>query len=92
MVLVQVARWENFTAWRCERGAEVGTGGALQFHNFVVLDNEKAGLEMIQVKGGFGVDDGPGKRAGWWLDGLVDIFHVLERKKRGILISIRSGM
>ncbi|XP_047483519.1 fibrocystin-L-like isoform X2 [Penaeus chinensis] len=55
-----VARWENFTAWRCERGAEVGTGGALQFHNFVVLDNEKAGLEMIQVKGGFGMDDGPG--------------------------------
>lgn len=86
MGLVQVARWENFTAWRCERGAEVGTGGALQFHNFVVLDNEKAGLEMIQVKGGFGMDDGPGKCAGLvvgsWAD-LADIYVCWRGNREG---------
>lgn len=58
--------------WRCDRGAEVVIGGSLQFHNFVALDNEHAGLEMVEVSGLFGVLDGPGEclRMGgrlWWV-------------------------
>ncbi|XP_043232444.1 fibrocystin-L-like [Amphibalanus amphitrite] len=54
-----VARFGQFLAWRCERGAEVVLGGALRFENFTVVDNEMAGLEMVKVKGPFG-NDGPG--------------------------------
>ena len=53
------ARYENFTAWRCERGAEVVFGGPLQFHDFKMLDNEKAGMEWVEVDGGYG-ESGPG--------------------------------
>lgn len=35
-------------------------GGQLQFHNFVALDNEFSGIEMVQMEGGFGMDNGPG--------------------------------
>ncbi|XP_066939677.1 fibrocystin-L-like [Macrobrachium rosenbergii] len=55
-----VAAWHDFTVWHCDRGAEVVLGGALQFHNFVALDNEHAGLEMVKVSGGFGENNGPG--------------------------------
>ncbi|XP_064089363.1 fibrocystin-L-like [Macrobrachium nipponense] len=55
-----VAKWHNFTVWRCDRGAEVVFGGNLQFHGFVTLDNEHAGLEMVKMQGNFGEDDGPG--------------------------------
>ncbi|XP_076030840.1 fibrocystin-L-like [Oratosquilla oratoria] len=54
-----VAKWHNFTVWKTDRGAEVVIGGALQFHNFVTLDNENAGVEMVEVKGNFG-SEGPG--------------------------------
>lgn len=58
---LQVARWHDFTAWYCDRGAEVVFGTNLQFHNFVMLDNEHAGMEMVKVDGGYGEDDGPGE-------------------------------
>ncbi|XP_063856678.1 fibrocystin-L-like isoform X4 [Scylla paramamosain] len=54
------AKWQSFTAWHCERGAEAVSGTKLQFHNFVMLDNQQAGMEMVSVKGGFGQDDSPG--------------------------------
>ena len=57
------AKYENFLAWRCERGAEVVFGGPLQFHNFKMLDNEKAGMEFVEVDGGYG-NDGPGTFGG----------------------------
>ena len=30
--------------WNCERGAELTTGGAVQFHNFVASDNWVSGI------------------------------------------------
>ncbi|KAK7084669.1 Fibrocystin-L [Halocaridina rubra] len=54
-----VAVWNDFTVWKCDRGAEAVVGGALQFNNFVALDNEAAGIEMVELSGGFGLDDGP---------------------------------
>ncbi|ROT65416.1 putative fibrocystin-L [Penaeus vannamei] len=55
-----VAKWDGFTTWRNERGAEIVFGGQLQFHNFVALDNEFSGIEMVKMDGGFGLDNGPG--------------------------------
>lgn len=57
------AVYERFTAWRCERGAEVVFSGPVQFKDFKVLDNEKAGLEFVEVDGGYG-DQGPGAFGG----------------------------
>ncbi|XP_068231985.1 fibrocystin-L-like [Palaemon carinicauda] len=56
----QVAAWHDFTSWRCERGAEIVKGSLLQFRNFVALDNEKAGLEMVHMTGSFGENAGSG--------------------------------
>ncbi len=47
------AVFENFKAWRCERGAELVFGGPIQFHNFMLLDNEKAGHDLVEVDGGY---------------------------------------
>ncbi|XP_063605340.1 fibrocystin-L-like [Penaeus indicus] len=55
-----VAKWDGLTTWRNERGAEIVFGGQLQFHNFVALDNEFSGIEMVKMEGGFGMDNGPG--------------------------------
>lgn len=57
----QVAKWEYFTSWHCERGAEIVFGTNLQFHNFVALNNERAGLEMVKMKGGNRVGQSPGE-------------------------------
>ncbi|CAL8293184.1 unnamed protein product [Merluccius merluccius] len=39
------AVFESLTVWNCEKGAEFVNAGALQFHNFTLYNNEKAGLE-----------------------------------------------
>ena len=57
------AVFERLTAWRCERGAEVVIGGNIQFKDFIMLDNEKAGMEMVEADGGYGID-GPGAYGG----------------------------
>ena len=41
----QVAVFQTLTAWNCEKGAEAVNSGALQFRNFVLVNNEKAGYE-----------------------------------------------
>ncbi|XP_050685917.1 fibrocystin-L-like isoform X2 [Eriocheir sinensis] len=55
-----VAKWEDFTVWHCDRGAEVVFGTNLQFHNFVALNNKMAGMEMVKMKGGNRLGDSPG--------------------------------
>ena len=49
--------------WRTERGAEVVFSGPVQFKDFIMLDNEKAGLEFVEVDGGYGTE-GPGSFGG----------------------------
>ncbi|XP_076438726.1 fibrocystin-L-like isoform X2 [Babylonia areolata] len=41
----KVAVFETLTAWNCEKGAEAVNSGALQFKDFVLVNNEKAGYE-----------------------------------------------
>ena len=43
------AHFEYFTAWNNMRGAEVDVGGAVRFKNNVVLDNDLAGIEVIEA-------------------------------------------
>ncbi|KAK7468036.1 hypothetical protein BaRGS_00036740, partial [Batillaria attramentaria] len=45
----QVAIFKTLTAWNCEKGAETVNTGALQFKDFILVNNEKAGWEGKQL-------------------------------------------
>ena len=47
----QVAIFERLLAWNCEKGAEAVSFGALQFKDFVLVNNEKAGFEGKLLSG-----------------------------------------
>lgn len=57
------AVYERLTTWRCERGAEVVFSGPIQLKDFIAMDNEKAGLEFVEVSGDYGAS-GPGAFGG----------------------------
>ncbi|XP_061189118.1 fibrocystin-L-like [Saccostrea echinata] len=46
----EVAIYKSLTVWNCEKGAEAVNVGALQFHEFVMVHNEKAGYEGKLIK------------------------------------------
>ena len=48
------AVFHSLLAWNCMRGAEVGIGGAVQFVENVVLDNDLAGIEVIVASSPWG--------------------------------------
>ena len=54
------AVFENLFAWNCEKGAEWVDCSSVQFQGFVMVNNEKAGIEMKMNKGDnkFDVDNG----------------------------------
>uniref|UniRef100_A0A8C5R062 PKHD1 like 1 n=1 Tax=Leptobrachium leishanense TaxID=445787 RepID=A0A8C5R062_9ANUR len=58
----QPAVFKSLTAWNCQKGAEWVNGGALQFHNFSVINNEAVGIESQRVSidyvGGWGETNG----------------------------------
>ncbi|XP_013405337.2 fibrocystin-L [Lingula anatina] len=43
------AVFDGLVSWHNEKGSEWVNGGALVFNNFVMVDNEKAGIEMKKV-------------------------------------------
>ncbi|KAK7105773.1 hypothetical protein V1264_017108 [Littorina saxatilis] len=45
----QVSVFKTLTAWNCEKGAEAVNSGALQFKDFLLVNNEKAGYEGKEV-------------------------------------------
>ncbi|KAM6958720.1 PKHD1 like 1, tandem duplicate 1 [Aplochiton taeniatus] len=56
------AVFRTLTAWNCEKGAEWVNVGAVQFHGFLMVNNEKAGVEAKRVVqwavAGFGQEGG----------------------------------
>ncbi|XP_069478237.1 fibrocystin-L-like [Ambystoma mexicanum] len=58
----QPAIFQALTTWNCERGAEWLNGGALQFHQFVMVNNEVFGIHTRNVLrsgiGGWGETQG----------------------------------
>ncbi|XP_043545299.1 PKHD1 like 1, tandem duplicate 1 [Chiloscyllium plagiosum] len=49
-LIAEPARFDSLISWNCEKGAEWVEGGALQFHNFVTVNNEKAGIDIKSIK------------------------------------------
>ena len=43
------AKFYNLTAWNCEKGAEWVDGGALQFREFFLVQNQVAGMDLKLV-------------------------------------------
>ncbi|XP_035847175.1 fibrocystin-L-like [Sander lucioperca] len=43
------AVFRSLTTWNCEKGAEWVNGGALQFNSFLMVNNEKAGIEAKRI-------------------------------------------
>uniref|UniRef100_A0A3B5MPL8 G8 domain-containing protein n=1 Tax=Xiphophorus couchianus TaxID=32473 RepID=A0A3B5MPL8_9TELE len=56
------AVFHSLTTWNCEKGAEWVNVGAVQFNNFIMVNNEKAGVEAKRIfpwaVSGFGEDGG----------------------------------
>ncbi|XP_075681934.1 fibrocystin-L [Rhinoderma darwinii] len=56
------AIFKSLTTWNCQKGAEWVNGGALQFHNFTMINNEDSGIETKRVissnVGGWGETSG----------------------------------
>ncbi|MBZ3876694.1 Fibrocystin-L [Sciurus carolinensis] len=56
------AIFNSLTTWNCQKGAEWVNGGALQFHNFVMVNNYEAGIETKRILapyiGGWGETNG----------------------------------
>ncbi|XP_045717230.1 fibrocystin-L [Phyllostomus hastatus] len=56
------AVFNSLTTWNCQKGAEWVNGGALQFHNFVMVNNYEAGIETKRILaayvGGWGETNG----------------------------------
>ncbi|XP_029369318.1 PKHD1 like 1, tandem duplicate 1 isoform X2 [Echeneis naucrates] len=56
------AVFHGLTTWNCEKGAEWVNVGAIQFNNFLMVNNEKAGIEAKRIfqwaVSGFGEDGG----------------------------------
>ncbi|XP_044933989.1 fibrocystin-L [Mustela putorius furo] len=56
------AIFNSLTTWNCEKGAEWVNGGALQFRNFVMVNNFEAGIETKRILapyvGGWGETNG----------------------------------
>ena len=46
----QVAKFHNFAAYGCKRGAEGVFVTSVQWHNFIAVDNRKAGLSFMETK------------------------------------------
>ncbi|OCT77099.1 hypothetical protein XELAEV_18032294mg, partial [Xenopus laevis] len=60
--IAQPATFKSLTTWNCQKGAEWVNGGALQFHNFTMVNNQDAGIETKRVisehVGGWGETSG----------------------------------
>lgn len=61
LMFTQVAKFEDFTAWHCERGSETVLGTNIQYINFIALNNQRSGMEMVQMSGGNRVGESPGE-------------------------------
>ncbi|CAL8298854.1 unnamed protein product [Lota lota] len=92
------AVYRGLVAWNCEKGAEWVNGGALQFSEFLVANNEKAGVEAKRVMqwavSGFG-EDGGAALSNSTVVGHVDALNGADRSyatRRGVVTPFDDGM
>ncbi|XP_072925977.1 LOW QUALITY PROTEIN: PKHD1 like 1, tandem duplicate 1 [Hemitrygon akajei] len=69
----QPAAFYSLTVWNCRKGAEWTEGGALQFHDFLLVNNEEAGVDIRRVLRAY--IGGWGLAAGALLSNLTVVGH-----------------
>ncbi|XP_056378576.1 fibrocystin-L-like isoform X2 [Hyla sarda] len=70
------AIFKSLTTWNCQKGAEWVNGGAIQFHNFSMINNEDSGIETKRVVSGY--VGGWGETYGAVLKSAIIVGHLDE--------------
>uniref|UniRef100_A0A672GWY5 Polycystic kidney and hepatic disease 1 (autosomal recessive)-like 1 n=1 Tax=Salarias fasciatus TaxID=181472 RepID=A0A672GWY5_SALFA len=91
------AVFRSLTTWNCEKGAEWVNVGAVQFSDFVMVNNEKAGIEAKRILQSF--VDGYGEDGGAAVSNSTIVGHVDELQlgsdyctQRGVILPFDDGM
>ncbi|XP_042362122.1 fibrocystin-L-like [Plectropomus leopardus] len=91
------AVFRALTTWNCEKGAEWVNVGAVQFHDFLMVNNEKAGVEAKRILqwavSGFG-EEGGATVSNSTIVGHVDELQLGEDycTHRGVIAPLDDGM
>uniref|UniRef100_A0A8C4XEU0 PKHD1 like 1 n=1 Tax=Erpetoichthys calabaricus TaxID=27687 RepID=A0A8C4XEU0_ERPCA len=93
----QPAVFDSLMTWNCLKGAEWLNAGALQFKNFLMVNNELAGIEMKRVINGYVT--GWGEAGGAMIMNATVIGHLDELgllpgncTQRGIVLPLDDGL
>ncbi|XP_067888793.1 PKHD1 like 1, tandem duplicate 1 [Heterodontus francisci] len=91
------ARFESLTSWNCKKGAEWVDGGALQFLNFLMVNNENAGIETKLILRSY--VRGWGEAQGALIENATIVGHVEALglganycTTRGIVLPLAEGL
>ncbi|XP_062266639.1 PKHD1 like 1, tandem duplicate 1 [Platichthys flesus] len=91
------AVFKSLTTWNCEKGAEWVNVGAVQFSNFLMVNNEKAGIEAKRIIAG--TVSGFGEDGGATVSNSTIVGHVDELglgssycSRRGVIPPFDDGM
>ncbi|KAM8966821.1 LOW QUALITY PROTEIN: fibrocystin-L [Pelodytes ibericus] len=91
------AIFKSLTTWNCQKGAEWVNGGALQFHNFSMINNQDAGIETKRVISSY--VGGWGETYGAVIKNSVIVGHVDELglgsnycTARGVVLPFDEGL
>ncbi|XP_076610974.1 PKHD1 like 1, tandem duplicate 1 [Chaetodon auriga] len=91
------AVFRSLTTWNCEKGAEWVNVGAVQFNSFVMINNEKAGIEAKRIfqwaVSGYG-EDGGATVSNSTIVGHVDELGLGENycTHRGVIAPLDDGL
>uniref|UniRef100_A0A3Q3X6F5 Uncharacterized protein n=1 Tax=Mola mola TaxID=94237 RepID=A0A3Q3X6F5_MOLML len=91
------AVFRALTTWNCEKGAEWVNVGAVQFNNFIMVNNEKAGIEAKRIfrwaVSGFG-EEGGATMSNCTIVGHVDELGLGDDycTHRGIITPLDDGL
>ncbi|XP_037651430.1 PKHD1 like 1, tandem duplicate 1 [Sebastes umbrosus] len=91
------AVFRHLTTWNCEKGAEGVNVGAVQFNNFVMVNNEKAGIEYKRIMqwavSGFG-EEGGATISNSTIVGHVDELGLGANycTRRGVIAPLEDGL
>lgn len=91
------AVFRGLTTWNCEKGAEWVNVGAVQFHDFLMVNNEKAGIEAKRIMqwavSGFG-ENGGATVSNSTMVGHVDELGLGDKycSHRGIIAPLDDGL
>ncbi len=88
------AMFDTFFAWNCEKGVEWVNCGDIQFANFTMVCNEKAGIEAKMINTKYPYDDinGPMMKDSLIVGHVPGVCTSTECTDRGIILPFNAGL